>query len=76
MLAYFPSHHDKNSCAPHASKELNQTTISKGQGDDDVGGAEAQGAQIDQAEDESGEGESRETKRRRVGELATLDRLV
>lgn len=76
VLAFLPSGYDKNSCVPHASKELNQTAIAKGQGDDDAGVAEAKCAEIDQAEDESGEGESRETERRWVGELATLDRLV
>jgi hypothetical protein len=61
---------------PHASKQLNETTISESQTNDNVVRRDTTGSHVDQTQEESGEGESAETQRRRVGELALLDRLV
>lgn len=55
---------------------MNETTITKGQGDDEVGGSNAANLEVDQGEDEGGEGESGQTQRSWVGELAVGDGLV
>lgn len=57
---------------PHASKQLDKTTIAQGKGDDDVGSRDATGVHVDTGQDKGSQGESRETQRRRVGELAVL----
>lgn len=59
---------------PHTSQELDQATIAKGKGNNNVGNIDTAGAQIDSRKDESGESESTQTQRRRVGELALLHR--
>jgi hypothetical protein len=58
---------------PHASKKLNKTTVSEGEGNDNVGGCNAPSPQVDGRQNKGGEGESTETERSRVGELAALD---
>lgn len=61
---------------PHASKQLNETTVTESKTNNDVRAGDIQGSHVDGAQDESGEGESAEAERRRIGELATLDGLV
>jgi hypothetical protein len=61
---------------PHAGAQLNETTITKSEGQDDVRGGDIAGAQVNETEDESGEGESAQPQRSWVAELAVLDRTV
>jgi hypothetical protein len=57
---------------PHASKQLNKTSVAESEGNDNVRSLDTSGVHVDTGQDESGQGESRETQRRRVGELAVL----
>lgn len=61
---------------PHASKQLNKTTIAESQSDHNVGLSDVARTHVDRAQHESGEGESRQAQRGWVTELAVLDRLV
>ena len=61
---------------PHASKQLDETTVTESKTDDNVGLGDVTSAHVDSRKDESGQGESRQAQRSRVGELAALDRLV
>ena len=70
------SDHPRWDVIPHASKELNETTVAECQRNDDVWVAETQCAQVDQGEDECSQSEGRETERSRIGELPALLRLV
>lgn len=60
---------------PHASEELDQTSVSKGEGDGNVGRSHAASVEVDARKDERGKGEGRETEGCRVGELSVLIRL-
>jgi hypothetical protein len=55
---------------PHASKQLDKTSVPISERDDEVGVCNVVGADIDQRKHESSQGESRETQRRGIGELA------
>jgi hypothetical protein len=61
---------------PHAGQQLDQTTIAKGQPDDDAGIGDVARAHVDAAEHERGQGETAQAERRRVTELALADRPV
>jgi hypothetical protein len=61
---------------PHASKQLNQTTITKSEGNNNVRVSDVTRLHVDSTQDESGEGESGQAQGSRVGEFASLDRLV
>lgn len=61
---------------PHASEKLNQTSVAKSQGDDDVVLLETASTQIDETQDESGQGKGGKTERGGIGEFAILDSLV
>ena len=61
---------------PHASQQLNKTTVSERDGNDDVRGSDTSSAHVDQTEHEGGEGESAETQRCRIGEFPLGNRLV
>lgn len=61
---------------PHAGKQLNETTITESQSDDNVGSGDVASTHVDTAQHERGEGESTQTQRSRVGKLALLNRLV
>lgn len=61
---------------PHTSQQLDETTITESETDDNVGSSKTTSAHVDGTQDESGEGESAQAERSRVGELAVLDRLV
>lgn len=61
---------------PHARTQLNEAAIAKGSADDDVGLGDVGGPHVDAAQHESGQRESAEAQRRRVGELAVLDRVA
>ena len=58
---------------PHAGEQLDQATVSKGNGNHNVGAGDPSRAHIDQAQDEGGQGERAETERGRIGELAAFD---
>lgn len=73
MLVWWRSR-DEN--LPHAGKELDETTIAKSQGDDNVGHGDAACVEVDGREHKRGEGEGAEAERRRVGKLARLDRAI
>lgn len=59
---------------PHAGEQLNETTITESQSDDNVGSGDVASTHVDAAQHESGERESTQTQRSRVGELALLNR--
>lgn len=61
---------------PHTSQQLDETTITESETDDNVGSSKTTSAHVNGTQDESGEGESAQAERSRVGELAVLDRLV
>jgi len=61
---------------PHASKQLDQTTIGESGTNDHVGLSDVLSAHVDSAQHESGEGESAQAERSRVTELAALNGLV
>jgi hypothetical protein len=61
---------------PHTSEQLDETTITESETDDDVGSGETASAHVDGAQDESGERESAQAERSRVGELAVHHGLV
>lgn len=54
---------------PHTGEELDETTVSEGDSDDDVGLSDTASSQVDQGQDEGGESEGGETERSRVGEV-------
>lgn len=54
---------------PHTSQELDKTTITVGNGDNEVRLTDAQGAHVNQRQHKGGESESGQSKRRRVGEV-------
>lgn len=66
----------KSANLPHASKQLNDTTIAKGKGHSDIGDGDATGLQVDSRQDESGQGEGAQAEGSRIGELAPLNGLV
>jgi hypothetical protein len=53
---------------PHACKQLDQTTVCEGRGNDDVWLSNTTGVQIDQREDECSQGESRQAERCWIGD--------
>jgi hypothetical protein len=55
---------------PHASQELNETTVRVCQGNNDVGVTDTAGVDVDQGQDEGRKSESRQTQGSWVGELA------
>jgi hypothetical protein len=55
---------------PHTSEKLDKTSIAVGKSNNDAGRTDASCVDVDQRQNEGGKSESRETKRRRVGELA------
>lgn len=57
---------------PHAGEELDETSVSEGEGDGDVGRSDAASVEVDARKDEGREGESRKTQWRWVGELSVL----
>lgn len=57
---------------PHASEQLNKTTITKGERDDNIGGRDASSVHVDTGQDKGGQGKGRKTQGSRVGELAVL----
>lgn len=61
--------------SPHTSQQLDETTVSKRNRNDQVGFSNSAGAQIDERQNESRQCEGRETERRRVGDVA-LGRAV
>ena len=61
---------------PHASQQLHQASISKGQTDHEVGSAQPPCSHVDQTQDEGSQGESAQAQGRRVGNIAVLDLLV
>ena len=61
---------------PHACDKLDETAIAKREGDDNVGGGEATGADVDQAEDEGGQGEGGQTERSGVAEFPLFHAAV
>lgn len=61
---------------PHASKELDKTTVAKGQTDDNVGLGDITRAHVDGRQHKRSQGESRQAQRSWVGELTALDGLV
>ena len=61
---------------PHASEQLHQASVSKGNTDDQIGSTQPPCPHIDQAQDEGGQGESRQAQGRRIGDTTVLDLLV
>lgn len=61
---------------PHARKELDETTITESNCNDNVWLGNTSGLKIDEGEDEGGQRKSGETKRSWVGELALGSWLV
>lgn len=61
---------------PHTSQQLDETTITESEADDDVGRGKTASTHVDGTQDESRERESAQAERSRVGELAVLNRLV
>lgn len=59
----------ENINAPHASKKLDETAITKSERNDNVRSGDIPRLDIDKRQDKSGEGESRESERRWVGEF-------
>ena len=72
----FSSSSREPECVPHARQELHETTVSKGNGNDDIGLRNAPGSHVDQTQHERGQGEGTQSQWGRVGELAALDALV
>lgn len=72
----FKNRIEKGFHIPHACEQLNESTISKSEGNDEVRRSNATGLEVDQGEHEGGEGESRQAQRSRVGELPLGDGLV
>ena len=60
---------------PHASAQLNQTTISKRRANNDTGLRDIQDLHLNTSQDKGSQGETAKTQRTWVGELAVLDRL-
>lgn len=69
-------HKSPESDIPHASKQLDETTVTKGESDDNVRRSNAVGTQVDERQDESGKGKGTKTQGGRVGELSLLGALV
>lgn len=61
---------------PHASKQLHQASVSKGQTDHQIGRTQPPRPHVDQAQDEGGQGESAQAQRRRIGNATVFDLLV
>lgn len=61
---------------PHAGQQLHQTTITKGQTDDDVGFIDVSGLHVDQAQHKGRQREGTQAQGRGVGQFAVLDRTV
>ena len=61
---------------PHASKQLHQSTVAKGDTHNQVWRAQAACTHVDQTEDEGSEGESAEAEGSRIGDTTILDLLV
>lgn len=61
---------------PHASKQLNKTTITESKSNNNVGSSDVASTHVDAAQNECGKGESTQTQRSRVGKLALLNGLV
>jgi hypothetical protein len=61
---------DRRVNIPHASQQLDKTTIGECESYDNVGVTDAFGVDIDQGQHERGERESRQTQRSGVGEFA------
>ena len=61
---------------PHASQELDEAAISKGQAGDDVGLGHTASLEVDEGQNEGRQGEGGKTERCRVGKLAVRDGLV
>ena len=61
---------------PHTSQQLDETTVTESESDDNVGRGDTASVHVDGAQNEGGEGESAQAERSRVGELAFLDGLV
>lgn len=61
---------------PHASQQLDKTTVTESQSDDNVGRSDISRTHVNCAQHKSGEGESGQAQRSRVTELAALDGLV
>lgn len=73
IKAYVERH---QSNLPHASTELHEATIAKGQRNDDVGNMHTSSAQIDQAEDEGSQRESGQAQGSWIGEFTAFHTLV
>jgi hypothetical protein len=61
---------------PHSCEQLDETSIPKGKGNDNVGLCNTSGTNIDQGEDKSSQGESTETEGSRIGEFSFGGGLV
>lgn len=62
--------------SPHASQELYNTSITKSQGDDNIGSGDTTSLEVDGGEDKGGQGESTEAERGWVGKLAVLNGAI
>lgn len=75
-LAHATREPDRKKYIPHTSQQLDKTTITESQSDNNVGLSDISGTHVDCAQHESGEGESAQAQRSRVTELAALNGLV